>query len=152
MRSGSGPERVPAHPGDLGRFLAGLEALRRTTQGSRRSPAKRVRWEEEEQRNERVFALLGGNEGYGACDDEKLDKDLGSPPQLSPGTSARTAPAGAFRRPTARSAGGSWAGDVRAVARVSAASKMGSKMAEKRNSAVVIPQSLRPQEKTRGQP
>ena len=31
---------------------------------------------EEEQRNERVFALLGGNEGYGACDDEKQEKAL----------------------------------------------------------------------------
>ena len=30
--------------------------------------------------------------------------------------------------------------------------EMGSKMAEKRKPAVVIPQSLRPQEKTRGQP
>ena len=30
--------------------------------------------------------------------------------------------------------------------------EMGSKMAEERNSVVAIPQSLRPQEKTRGQP
>ena len=41
---------------------------------------------------------------------------------------------------------------VRAVTGVSASSKMGSKMAEKRKSAVIIPQSLRPQGKTRGQP
>ena len=41
---------------------------------------------------------------------------------------------------------------VRAVTEVSAASKMGSKMAEKRKPAVVIPQRLRPQEKTRSQP
>ena len=42
--------------------------------GDKRAPAeaqrKRVRWEESEQRNERVFAYLGGNEGYGVCDDE----------------------------------------------------------------------------------
>ena len=44
--------------------------------GPRRSPAQRVRWGEEEQRNERVFALLGGNEGYGACDDDKQEKAL----------------------------------------------------------------------------
>ncbi|OUN25784.1 hypothetical protein B5G37_02940 [Pseudoflavonifractor sp. An85] len=35
---------------------------------------KRVRWGEEEQWNERVFALPGGNERYGACDDEKQEK------------------------------------------------------------------------------
>ena len=45
-------------------------------QGSRRSPAKRVRWEEETQRNERVFAAFGRNEGYGACADEKQDKNF----------------------------------------------------------------------------
>ena len=44
--------------------------------GPRRSPAQRVRWGEEAQRNERVFALLGGNEGYGACDDEEQEKAL----------------------------------------------------------------------------
>ena len=54
---------------------------------------------------------------------DKLDKEPGSLPRLSPGTSARSA--------------GSYGGG-------SAASKMGSKMAEKQNSAVVIPQSLRP--------
>ena len=36
---------------------------------------QRVRWGEEEQQNERVFALLGGNERYGACDDEAQGKD-----------------------------------------------------------------------------
>ena len=97
MRSGSGPGRVPAPPGDLRRIWAGFEALRRTTQGSHRSPAKRVRWEEEEQWNERVFALLGENEGYGTCDDEKQDKGLGSLPRISPGTSARSA--GSFKGP-----------------------------------------------------
>lgn len=45
-------------------------------QGSRRSPAKRVRLEEETQRNERVFAAFGRNEGYGACADEKQDKNF----------------------------------------------------------------------------
>lgn len=46
---------------------------------------KRVWWEESEQRNERVFAHLGGNEGCGACDDEargrcekKQEKEPGS--------------------------------------------------------------------------
>ena len=42
--------------------------------GDKRAPAeaqrKRVRWEESEQRNERGFAYLGGNEGCGACEDE----------------------------------------------------------------------------------
>ena len=60
-------------------------------QGARRSPAKRVRWEEETQRNERVFAAFGRNEGYGACADEKQDKGLASKPPLCPITSARSA-------------------------------------------------------------
>lgn len=60
-------------------------------QGSRRSPAKRVRWEEAELRNERVFALLGGNEGYAACDDEKQDKGRASGPPLRPITPSRSA-------------------------------------------------------------
>ena len=51
----------------------------------------------QEQRNERVFAFLGGNEGARACDDEKLDKGLGSLPRISPGTSARSA--GSFKGP-----------------------------------------------------
>jgi len=38
--------------------------------------AKRVRWEEEPQRNERVFAVFGKNEGYGAGGDEKQEKAL----------------------------------------------------------------------------
>ena len=45
-------------------------------QGSRRSPAKRVLWEDATQRNERVFAAFGRNEGYGACADEKQDKNF----------------------------------------------------------------------------
>ena len=46
----------------------------------------------------------------------KQDKGLASEPTLRPVTSARTpARRQVFRRPTARSAGGSWAGDVRAV-------------------------------------
>ena len=40
-------------------------------QGSHRSIAERLRWEEEAQRNEQVFAAFGGNAGYGACADEK---------------------------------------------------------------------------------
>ena len=60
-------------------------------QGSRRSPAKRVRWEEEAQRNEQVFAAFGGNEGYGACADEKQDKGLASEPTFCLVTSARSA-------------------------------------------------------------
>ena len=36
---------------------------------------KWVRWGEEEQWNERVSALPGGNERYGACDDDKQEKD-----------------------------------------------------------------------------
>ena len=41
--------------------------------------------------------IWGGNEGYGAGDDMKLDKGLGSLPRLSPGTSARSA--GSFKGP-----------------------------------------------------
>ena len=40
---------------------------------------------------ERVFAAFGGNEGYGACADEKQDKGLASEPMLRPVTSARSA-------------------------------------------------------------
>ena len=57
--------------------------------GDKRAPAeaqrKRVQWEESEQRNERGFAHLGGNEGCGACKDEaqgrcekKQEKEPGS--------------------------------------------------------------------------
>ena len=53
-----------------------LKALRRTKRGPRRNPAERFRWGEAEQRNERVFALLGGNEGYEASDDDKQEKAL----------------------------------------------------------------------------
>lgn len=74
-----------------GGFSGTSSALRRTKQGSRRSPAKRVRWEEETQRNDRVFAAFGGNEGYGACADEKQDKRLASLPPLCLDTSARGA-------------------------------------------------------------
>ena len=96
--------------------FAPFRARLRGQQGSRRSPAKRVRWEEAELRNERFFAFWGGNEGYGASDDEKRDKALAPLPALWVDTTARTpARRQAFRRPTARSAGGSWAGDVRAV-------------------------------------
>lgn len=59
---------------NLSRFRRSL----RGQQGSRRSPAKRVRWEKEERRNDRFFALLGGNEGCGACDDAKQDKGMAS--------------------------------------------------------------------------
>lgn len=59
--------------------------------GPRRNPAKRFRWGKEEQRNEQVFALPGGNEGYVACDDEKQEKGEGSQaPPLRP-TNARSA-------------------------------------------------------------
>ena len=44
-------------------------------QGSHRNPAERFRWEKEKLRNERVFALSGGNEGYEASDDVKQDKE-----------------------------------------------------------------------------
>ena len=60
-------------------------------QGSHRSIAERLRWEEEAQRNEQVFAAFGGNAGYGACADEKQDKGLASEPTLRPVTSARSA-------------------------------------------------------------
>ena len=58
------------------RFSGGLRLCGGQEQGARRSPAKRVRWEEETQRNERVFAAFGRNEGYGACADEKQDKNF----------------------------------------------------------------------------
>ena len=51
------------------------------------SPAQKIEDEfeplSEEQRNDRFFALLGGNEGCGACDDAKQDKGKASqaPPQ-----------------------------------------------------------------------
>ena len=72
-------ETSPRVKPDVSRFRRDL----RGQQGSRRSPAKRVRWEKEKQRNERFFALLGENEGCGACDDAKQDKGMASqaPPQ-----------------------------------------------------------------------
>ena len=91
----SGWGSVLALEGDFeplsGGFSGTSSALRRTKQGSRRSPAKRVRWEEEKQRNDRVFAVFGGNEGYEACADEKQDKRLASLPSLCLLTSARSA-------------------------------------------------------------
>ena len=73
------------------RFSGIITTLRRTKKGSHRSPAERVRWEEEVQRNKRVFAVFGGNEGYGACADEKQDKPLTPLPALWATTSARSA-------------------------------------------------------------
>ena len=47
--------------------------------------SRRDRGDRGKQRNERVFALLGGNEGYAACDDEKQEKGEGSQaPPLRP--------------------------------------------------------------------
>ena len=78
----SGRGSVPARGRDSeplsGGFAEAFSALRRTKQGSRRSPAKRVRWEEEKLRNDRVFAVFGGNEGYEACADEKQEKGIGA--------------------------------------------------------------------------
>ena len=58
------------------RFSGFLRLCGGQEQGARRSPAKRVRWEEQAQRNERVFAAFGRNEGYGACADEKQEKNF----------------------------------------------------------------------------
>ena len=68
-----GQGRVPAPPRDLETDLARCRGIK---WGPRRSPAQRVRWGEAEQRNERVFAYSGGNEEYGACDDEEQEKTL----------------------------------------------------------------------------
>ena len=73
-------EALP-HLGDWKGNWAAFEALRRTKWGPAEAQRKRVRWGEEEQWNERVFALWGGNERYGACDDEKQDKGQVSPGQ-----------------------------------------------------------------------
>ena len=73
------------------RFSGIITTLQRTKKSSRRSPAERIRWEEEVQRNERVFAVFGGNEGYGACTDEKQDKTLTPFPAFWATTSARSA-------------------------------------------------------------
>ena len=54
-----------------------LGTLRRTKRGPRRNPAERFRWGEAELRSERVFAPLGGNEGYEASDNDKQDKGRG---------------------------------------------------------------------------
>lgn len=64
------------HPGLQRRFKPLLRALRRTKRGPRRNPAERFRWGAE-LRSERVFALLGGNEGYETSDNDKQDKRRG---------------------------------------------------------------------------
>ena len=56
---------------------------------------KRLRWEKGAHRNGRVFALLGGNERYGACADAKQDKDMAPLPTLISFTTARSA--GSFK-------------------------------------------------------
>ena len=43
-------------------------------QGSRRNPAKRFRWEKEEQRRESEFRPGGRNEGCGACDNATVQE------------------------------------------------------------------------------
>ena len=48
------------------------------TRSSHEKPAKRFEWEEAVQRNDQIFTLLGGNEGYEACTDDKQDKALPS--------------------------------------------------------------------------
>ena len=123
----SGLDRVPAPPRDVG---ADLGRCRGTKWGPRRSPAQRVRRGEEEQWNERVFARLGGNEGYGACDDEKQDKGKAS---------SATPFAGHIYPQCGQFQGFPWA------------LEMGSKSERKQSSALVIPQRLLPQEQNRGQ-
>ena len=76
--AGEGPAPPRSFEAKLGRFQGESEEQNRALAEAQR---KRVRWGEEEQWNERVFALLGGNEGYGACDDERQDKGLVSPGQ-----------------------------------------------------------------------
>lgn len=69
-------------PAQFGPFSTTMDSR---SMGPRRNPAKRFRWGKEEQRNEQVFALPGGNEGYVACDDEKQEKGEGSQaPPLRP--------------------------------------------------------------------
>ena len=70
--------RVTAPAGPLEGILADFQGSGQSTMGPRQNPAQRFCWGEEEQRNERVFTLLGGNEGYGACDDEKQEKGEGA--------------------------------------------------------------------------
>ena len=62
----------------------------------RRNPAKRLRWGEEEQRNERAFAA-GGSEGYGACSDEGKQS---ARPTLSDAHSPGVSPMPPFYRTT----------------------------------------------------
>ena len=72
------PDRKPP----LGPLRPGFPTFCEDNQGSRRSPAKRVRWEKEEQRSKRFFTACGGNERYGACDDAKQGKRVASEPTL----------------------------------------------------------------------
>lgn len=55
-----------------------------TKKGPQRNPAERFRWGEAELRSEHVFALLGGNEGYEAIDDDKQDKGKGGGSPATP--------------------------------------------------------------------
>lgn len=66
------------HQAFLGEVVPIFGAVGSRLWGPRQNPAQRFCWGEEEQRNERIFALLGGNEGYGACDDEKQEKGEGA--------------------------------------------------------------------------
>ena len=73
---------IPGLKAPVGPAEACFPTFCEDNQGSRYSPAKRVRWEKEEQRSKRFFAACGGNERYGACDDAKQDKALASEPGL----------------------------------------------------------------------
>ena len=73
---------IPGLKAPVGPAEACFPTFCEDNQGSRRSPAKRVRWEKEEQRSKRFFAACGGNERYGACDDAKQDKRVASEPTL----------------------------------------------------------------------
>ena len=59
--AGEGPAPPGGLEGELGRFRGLCGGQNGAPAEARR---KRVRWGEEEQWNERVFALWGGNEGY----------------------------------------------------------------------------------------
>lgn len=99
-----GPQAPP-----LGPLRPGFPTFCEDNQGSRRSPAKRVRWEKEEQRSKRFFAACGGNERYGACDDAKQDKRMASEPGLPtphlPAVRAETAVPKAISIPEKKQAG-----------------------------------------------
>lgn len=71
----AGPVRV--FKADLGRCWRTNRPLPKPSTrglGGGGSPYQRDRGDREERPNERVFAHLGGNEGYGACDDEAQDQ------------------------------------------------------------------------------